>query len=81
MHPLASLLQVLKNKNVQNALGGAGLAGAAGKGLGTLLGQRKQAPASNAAPVPIAREIMNLTAQRPLQGGYADEGNINLMGY
>lgn len=144
MNPLASLLQVLKNKNVQGALGGAGVSGTAAKGLRTLLGRKpQQAQPSNAAPVPVAREIMNLTAQRPpvpmgpvagpnpaygfnmqggyqnpqqpfprgrytqpqqfspsvmqagwdmpmndleilrrpLQGGYADQGNINLMGY
>lgn len=136
MHPLASLLQVLKNKNVQKninqAVGATGIAvpaggGAAiGKAFSALLGNKPQ-QAPQKAPVPMgpvkgpnpaygfnmqggyqnpqqpfprgryaqpqqfSPSVMQAgwdmpmqdleILRRPLQGGYADQGNINLMGY
>lgn len=129
MNPLASLLQVLKNKNVQKAVAPAtgSLAGGLAGGLAALLGNKQQQPAPQKAPVPMgpvkgpnpaygfnmqggyqnpqqpfprgryaqpqqfSPSVMQAgwdmpmndleLLRRPLQGGYADEGNINLMGY
>lgn len=127
MHPLASLLQVLKNKNVQNAVRTVVPGGAVGGGLAALLGNKQQQPAPQKAPVPMgpvtgynpayamnlqggfrnpqSRQKMGRMTQPqgyspsimqagwdmpmqdleilrdPLQGGYADQGNINLMRY
>lgn len=127
MNPLASLLQVLKNKNVQKAVGTVVPGGAVGGGLAALLGNKQQQSAPQKAPVPMgpvkgpnpaygfnmqggyqnpqqpfprgrytqpqqfSPSVMQAgwdmpmndleILRRPLQGGYADQGNINLMGY